>query len=165
MKTKLKPEASLSKIKSTKSKILTKTQPNMDGEEFLADSPKKGKITKPNSKTLDGEKFLSKEKKIKSFESFVNENYTSEDNKFHYMFLNRLQSNCEYFLGYGNGSERVLPSGKIETHIAKMKEIWEKLPVKPEWLTYEQIEDYEKRMLDLRENPKPYWNPDDVIVK
>jgi hypothetical protein len=91
MKTKLKPETSLSKIKSTKSKILTKTQPNMDGEEFLADSPKKGKITKPNSKTLDGEKFLStKAKKIKSFESFVNENYKDR--------LKELDDKLEYLL-------------------------------------------------------------------
>jgi peptidoglycan hydrolase CwlO-like protein len=74
--TKLKPESSLSKIKDIKSKPLTKTLPSMDGEDFLADTPKKGSVTKPNSKTLDGEKFLStKEKKIKSFESFVNENY------------------------------------------------------------------------------------------
>jgi hypothetical protein len=77
--TKLKPEVSLSDIKAAKSKPLTKTQPNMDGETFLADTPKKGSVTKPNSKTLDGEKFLStKEKKIKSFESFVNEMYDTD---------------------------------------------------------------------------------------
>ena len=77
---KLKPEQSLSKIKDAKSKPLTKTQPNMDGEDFLADTPNKGKISKPTNKTLDGEKFLStKEKKIKSFESFVHEDYYFED--------------------------------------------------------------------------------------
>lgn len=100
-------------------------------------------------------------KYLKLFEDYQN---TREDT-FHYMFLSRLQSDCEYFLGYGNGSESVLPSKNIETHISLMKEIWEKLPVKPEWLSYEEIEDYEKRMLDLRENPKLYWNPDNVIVK
>ena len=82
--TKLKPESSLSDIKAAKSKPLKKTQPNMDGEAFLADTPKKGSVTKPNSKTLDGEKFLStKEKKIKSFESFVNEMYDSNEENTH----------------------------------------------------------------------------------
>ena len=45
----------------------------MGGEEFLSDMPKKSaaKRKKVSSKTVDGEKFLStKEKKIKSFESF-----------------------------------------------------------------------------------------------
>ena len=99
-------------------------------------------------------------KYLKLFEDYQN---TSEDT-FHYMFLSRLKSDCEYFLGYGNGSENVLPSKNIEKHISLMKETWEKLPVKPEWLSYEEIEDYERRMLDLRENPKPYWNPDDIML-
>jgi len=50
----------------------------MGGEEFLSDMPKKSaaKRKKISSKKVDGEKFLStKGKKIKSFESFINENY------------------------------------------------------------------------------------------
>jgi len=93
-----------------------------------------------------------KNNKLKSFETFINEDYQNTD-KFNYMMLGRLKSDCEYFLGYGNGSENVLHYKNIEEHINNMKEIWEKLPVKPKWLTYEQIEDYEKRMLDLRSNP------------
>jgi hypothetical protein len=99
-------------------------------------------------------------KYLKLFEDYQN---ISEDT-FHYMLLNRLQTDCEYFLGYGNGSENRLWSGSIETIIQKMKELWEQLPVKPEWLSYEQIEEYERKMLDLRENPKKYYdNPDSII--
>lgn len=106
-----------------------------------------------------------KKTKLKSFETFINEDYQNTDtDKFNYMMLGRLKGDCEYFLGYGNGSENVLPSKNIEEHINHMKEIWEKLPVKPEWLTYEQIEDYEKRMLDLRSNPKKYYNNPDSII-
>jgi len=77
--TKLKPEQSLSDIDAKVAKPLTKTQPEMDGEDFLADTPEKGKVSKPNNTTLDGEKFLStKERKIKSFESFVNEMYDAD---------------------------------------------------------------------------------------
>ena len=64
------------KVKANKTNVT-----KMGGEEFLSDMPKKGagKKTKVTSKNIDGEKFLStKEKKIKSFESFVNENYKDE---------------------------------------------------------------------------------------
>lgn len=99
-------------------------------------------------------------KYLKLFEDYQN---TSQDT-FNYMFLSRLQSDCNYFLGYGNGSENVLPSKSIETHIQEMKDTWEKLPVKPEWLSYEEIEEYERKMLDLRSNPKKYYdNPDSII--
>lgn len=139
-----------------KNKANKPSETKMGGEEFLSDMPKKSsaKKSKVVTKTMDAEKFLStKEKKIKSFESFVNEEYNQEssDEKFNYQLLGRLQSDCEYFLGYGNGSENRLWAGNIEEQIAKMKELWNDLSVKPKWLTYEQIEDYERRMLDLRE--------------
>lgn len=89
-------------------------------------------------------------KYIKLFENFENEQ-SEKDNKFNYMLLNRWQSDCEYFLGYGCGSENILPSKSVEEHILNMKELWKKLPVKPEWLSYEQIEQYEKDMLENRE--------------
>ena len=67
--------------------------------------------------------------------------------QFEYMLLSRLQGDCEYFLGYGNGSERFLLANSVQAHISEMKKLWEKLLIKPEWLSFEQIENYEKRML------------------
>lgn len=64
------------------------------------------------------------------------------------MLLSRLKQDCEYFLGHGNGSQRVLWAGNISDQIEKMKELWEQLPEKPEWLSYEQIEDYEEKMMN-----------------
>lgn len=65
-----------------------------------------------------------------------------------YMLLSRLQHDCKYFLGYGNKCEKYLWAGNVADQIAKMKELWQEFPddLKPEWLTWEQILDYERRM-------------------
>ena len=66
---------------------------------------------------------------------------------FEYQLLGRLKIDCEYFLGYGNGCERHLWAKDVESQILKMKELWELLPKKPEWLSYSEIEAYETEML------------------
>ncbi len=65
-----------------------------------------------------------------------------------YMLLSRLQMDCKYFLGYGNRCEKVLWAGNVSEQISKMKELWQIFPedLKPEWCTWEQILNYEKRM-------------------
>lgn len=70
------------------------------------------------------------------------------DNKFNYMMLSRLQSDNDYFLGYGNRSERNLWADNVDSHIAEMKRLWNILPEdgKPEWLSMEDILKYEKEM-------------------
>ena len=70
------------------------------------------------------------------------------DYKFEYMLLCRLESDCKYFLGNGNRYEKDLWAGSVEKQIEKMKELWNLLPEKPEWLTLEQIEEYEKQMMN-----------------
>lgn len=83
-------------------------------------------------------------KYVKTFESFqINES----DDKHNYMMLSRLQSDCDYFLGNGSGSVRNLYYDTVEEHIAEMKRLWDGLPEKPEWLSYEEIENYEQEML------------------
>lgn len=74
------------------------------------------------------------------FEQFLNEN------KGDYMLLSRLQSDCEYFLNHGGRSEKHLWAGNVKEQIAKMKELWNGLDKKPEWLSMEDIEKYEKEM-------------------
>jgi len=65
-----------------------------------------------------------------------------------YLLLSRLQMDCKYFLGSGNRNEKTLWAGNVSEQIAKMKELWNIFPedLKPEWCTWEQILDYEKRM-------------------
>lgn len=74
--------------------------------------------------------------------------YEENPNRFNYMMLGRLQSDCEYYLGFGGRSESRLWAGSVTGQIEKMKEIHNSFPEgqKPEWLTYEGILNYEKRM-------------------
>lgn len=75
-----------------------------------------------------------------------------EDDKFNYMLLARLKQDCGYFLGNGNGYEPHLWAGNVEDQIAKMKELYNKVPEKPEWLSLEDIDKYEKDMLAKRDS-------------
>ena len=63
-----------------------------------------------------------------------------------YQLLDRLRSDCEYFLGAGNRAEKHLWTGSVRAQIAKMRELYDTLPEKPEWLTKETIDDYAERM-------------------
>lgn len=74
--------------------------------------------------------------------------YEESPYRFNYMMLSRLQSDCEYFLGWGQRNKSRLSGESVEAHIARMKELWNSFPEdqKPEWLTFEGILDYEKRM-------------------
>lgn len=69
-----------------------------------------------------------------------------------YRLLGRLVADCNYFLGYGNGYEGHLWAGNVKDQIAKMKELWNSLPLsdKPEWLSLEDIQEYETKMSILK---------------
>ena len=69
-------------------------------------------------------------------------------NSLDYQMLSRLQSDCNYYLGCGNRNEKNLWAGNVKDQIIKMKELWNQFTddQKPEWLTYEQILQYEKEM-------------------
>ena len=72
----------------------------------------------------------------------------SRDKAFEYQMLARLRADCEYFLGNGGRCEKYLWAGNIADHIKEMRNRWEGFAddEKPEWLTKEQIDDYERRM-------------------
>ena len=63
-----------------------------------------------------------------------------------YRLLSRMAMDCNYFLGAGDRHEKFLWAGNVKDQIKTMKEIWNSLKVKPEWLTMEQIETWEKEM-------------------
>ena len=63
-----------------------------------------------------------------------------------YRLLSRMAMDCNYFLGAGDRHEKFLWAGNVRDQIKTMKEIWNSLKVKPEWLTMEQIEAWEKEM-------------------
>lgn len=68
--------------------------------------------------------------------------------KYRYMLLSRLKQDCDYYLGYGNRNPKNMCNGDERTQIAEMKAIWNTFPEedKPEWLTWEEILEYEKQM-------------------
>lgn len=70
--------------------------------------------------------------------------------EFHYMLLARLQMDCEYFIKTAPHINH-LWAGNVKDQIAKMKELWTKLDQKPEWLSFQQILDYEYQMGHLKE--------------
>lgn len=74
----------------------------------------------------------------------------SHEEQFKYMLLNRLQTDCKYYLGYGNGNECHLWGETVEMHIEYMYIIYDSLKIKPEWLTEQQIKVYSDLMLQIK---------------
>ncbi|MDR6939235.1 LPD11 domain-containing protein [Arcanobacterium hippocoleae] len=85
----------------------------------------------------------------------------------YYNFLDRLQSDCKYYLGACVEdqvdmviAQKHLWAGTIEGQIDKMREIYENLPEneKPVWLSLSDINEYEKKMLAARDKNIPSHN-------
>ncbi len=79
----------------------------------------------------------------------------SRDDKFRYMLLNRMQCDCEFYLGYGNRNADHLWAANEVEQIVLMKELWNSFPQneKPQWLSWEQILDFEKEMCPDQQLP------------
>ena len=69
--------------------------------------------------------------------------------EFNYMLLDRLKTDCDYYLGNGNRNKKYLWAGDEKKQIEKMKELYNSFSDddKPEWITLENIEKYEKEMI------------------
>ena len=97
----------------------------------------------------DFDKLLNKEL---STLTFINESLNedmdllSKDATFRYMMLDRLRTDCGYFLGNGNRNEKNLWAGNVEKQIQLMKDLYNSFEEKPEWISMEEIEKYEKQM-------------------
>jgi len=73
---------------------------------------------------------------------------TETDQKYEYMLLGRLQMDCEYFINTAP-YEKHLWAENTKDQIAKMRELWATLKVKPEWITLEQIDQYAQQMTSV----------------
>lgn len=73
-----------------------------------------------------------------------------------YALLSRLQSDCEYFLGYGRGYEGHLYYGSVDRQCDEMEKLWNSFreDKKPEWITIEQIKSYREKMTKMLEEKK-----------
>lgn len=96
---------------------------------------------------------LDEVQKIKEAERAAKENVeigaaeAENPYKEQYQLLDKLKADCEYYLGNGNRAEKHLSKGSVDAQIKEMRQIYDSLPEKPEWLTAEQIDNYEKQMM------------------
>lgn len=67
-----------------------------------------------------------------------------EGQRHKYMMLDRLRTDCMYFLDHP--SKRNLYFPDIARHMKEMRQYWKELNIKPDWLSYEQIGRLEHKM-------------------
>lgn len=82
---------------------------------------------------------------MKNYE-MTREDILKRDDRFRYNLLSRMQSDCEYYLGNGSRHSKHLWAENEKDHIEFMKCLYDSFPddKKPEWISREQIEFYEK---------------------
>lgn len=146
------------KVKSSELNESTNNEPKneLNATEFvsLIDNLKKMDLWDGKDETFKDavEKYysiLDTQSKLKNEGTILSEEQLKEEAdspEFKYQLLDRLKSDCEYFLKAGNRAEKHLWAGNVDDQIAKMKELWNSLEEKPEWLSMEDIENYEKEM-------------------
>lgn len=88
-----------------------------------------------------------KTESLENIQTTVDKIFSSGDEGYPYAMLDRMKSDCEYYLGYGNRSSKYLWGEEPKQHIEIMKAIYNRLDPKPEWLTLDKINEYEKNML------------------
>lgn len=73
----------------------------------------------------------------------------SPADRYKYVLLDRMVMDCLYYLGNGNRNVKYLWSKDETEHVANMKALWSSFPEdeKPEWLSMEEIEKFEKEMI------------------
>lgn len=73
----------------------------------------------------------------------------NSDKNFRYQLLSRLKMDCDYYLGFGNKSKNHLWDGNEKDQIETMFSLHNSFSEseKPEWLTIEEIKEYESKMI------------------
>lgn len=78
-----------------------------------------------------------------------------------YMLLDRLRSELVHYIDINQKQDSLLWAGNPKDQIAKMHELYDKLPEKPEWCTKEEIDILEKASLNVSNN----WIDDVISVQ
>lgn len=76
------------------------------------------------------------------------EDWSRYEPEFRYMMLDRMRQDCNYYLGYGCRHADNLWAKDELTQIRVMKAIWDtfKPDDKPEWLTWDDLMNYARKM-------------------
>lgn len=155
---------SLNESKDNSQEILDKIHSYInDAEKKLKTDPKKAmnlakrakKLAEANKKMLE-KKESSLYGNINGFISNIEKNYLKEsiedvlkkDDEFRYQLLGRLKSDCDYYLGNGNRNDKYLWAGNVKDQIQTMKDLYNSFSddMKPDWVSLEDIDNYEKEM-------------------
>lgn len=74
--------------------------------------------------------------------------FTNSSKQFGYQLLDRLRTDCEYYLGNGGRNKNNLWAGGEKEQIDTMKALWDSFSEeeKPEWLSMEDIIEYGLKM-------------------
>ena len=69
--------------------------------------------------------------------------------KFRYMMLSRMKQDCDYYIRMGTGNPKHLWAGDEREQIENMKALWNTFSEEdsPEWLTWDELLEYEKELL------------------
>lgn len=113
-----------------------------------------------HERVMQASKVLGAEQKVDSIAAgssvFNRQNVGAPHNSgdaFNYQLLARLKQDCEYYLGHGNRAKKHLWAGDEVEQIAKMKALYAGFSEKPEWISLEDIEQYEAKMLTAIGSP------------
>jgi hypothetical protein len=81
--------------------------------------------------------------------NMTNNDILNYSDTFKYQLLSRLKSDCDYYLNYGNRNKKALWAGDEIEQILVMKQLWNSFShnEKPEWLTWNELLDYEKKIM------------------
>lgn len=69
-----------------------------------------------------------------------------EMDKYHYMRLDKLRQDCQYYLTYGQRNAKHLEGMNLDTHIENMWAEWRACRIEPEWCTAIDIELFRRAM-------------------
>lgn len=74
------------------------------------------------------------------------------DDRFRYMMLDRLRSDCNYYLNYGNRSANALWAKDEQDHIDTMKKLWKSFAEEdqPQFISWQDILDFEEAMIPTK---------------
>lgn len=83
-------------------------------------------------------------------EKLEDKDFLNEEKSFRYQMLDKLKNDCEYFLGMGHRNLKYLHNNDIQEHISLMRKLYYSFDImeKPEWISLDDILEYENRMLD-----------------
>ncbi len=95
------------------------------------------------------------------------EELVNSEKEFRYQMLGRLQSDCKYFLGNGNGDEKHLWGKDVRTHTDAMFALYDSFKDEevPDWITYTMIMEYKHWMLNYHKELTRPMKTSDFFLK